>query len=114
MDTSKVEPAKSISDTLLELNGAYNPAFSLLTTLGLPTLNDTVSCPVAGTAPLQTPVTEATASRSIVNPSGATHFTLLNTSSSEFGLWYLIIVSDLIPAKLCPAQLAIPTELITN
>ena len=82
--------------------------------LGLPTLNETVSCPVAGIAPLHTPATVATASRSIVNPSGDTHLTLLKTSSAEFGLWYLIIVSDLIPAKFCPAQLVIPAELITN
>ena len=70
-----------MSDIFSLDNGANKPESSSFVIDGLPIEKVTVSCPVAGIAPLQTPDTVWTASRSIVNPSAGIWRTLLNTSS---------------------------------
>ena len=68
-----------ISETFSAGSGANNPESILFVIDGLPIEKVTVSCPVAGIAPLQTPDIVSTAASSNI-PSSA-FFTLLNTSS---------------------------------
>ena len=59
------------------------------------------------TPPSQTPVTVVTPTRFIVNPVGDTAETLLYVSVINPGLWYLIIVSVLIPVNTFPGHAAV-------
>ena len=111
--TVRLAVDKSISDTFLLPNSAYNPLFSFKFILGTPNAK-VVVVSVEGTAPLHTPVTLLTAPRDIESPSVDTLVTLLNLSTNSSGNWYLIIVSVFIPVKLLPGHVAIPVTPIFN
>jgi len=87
-DTTRVDADKLISETFFAGRGANNPESWLFVIDGLPIEKVTVSCPVAGNAPVQTPITFSTAASSNIDVPlmSSTFFTLLNISS-VLGRW---------------------------